>query len=236
VAVRTYADLDALIAAAAEDIATLVREVTATRPFRISLAGGSTPIPLYARLATMSLPWDRIELWFGDERMVPPDHPDSNYRMACRSLLERIGATSTAHRIQGELPADQAAAIYERELVAALGEPPRFDLVLLGLGTDGHTASLFPHTPALHEAERWVVPTPHPSGIDLRVTLTARAITAAHHVRFLVSGPSKAGVLREVLEGPRDPDRLPSQLIAEAATDVVWFVDDAAAAQLTRTS
>ena len=230
--IHRFAD-DELITGAAEAIAAIVRDAADVRGVaHVALAGGSTPQPVYERLATITLPWDRVELWFGDERMVPPDHPSSNYRMARTSLIDPVGARS--HRIRGELDATLAAEAYERELVDARGTPPQLDLVLLGLGGDGHTASLFPHSAALEPTARWVVPATTTTG-EPRVSLTAGAITAARHVRFLVSGTGKAGVLAEVLEGPRDPGRLPAQLIAFGDTDVEWFIDHAAAAQLRRT-
>lgn len=226
---------DQLIAGAADAIALLIHEAVAARGVaQIALAGGSTPIPLYHRLAMMALPWEHVELWFGDERAVPPDHPMSNYLMVRTALFDEM-ALARVHRIQGEIDPVAAAAAYERELVGKLGSPPQLDLVLLGLGPDGHTASLFPRTPALAETEHWVVANPTATG-EPRITLTAKTIGAARHVRFFVLGASKAGVLAEVLEGPRDPDRLPAQLIAAAETDVGWFIDEAAAAQLQRTS
>ena len=230
--VHRFAD-DELVAGAAEAIAAIVRNATDARGVaHVALSGGGTPQPVYERLATITLPWDRVELWFGDERMVPPDHPSSNFGMARSSLIDAVGAR--AHRIRGELDAHVAAEAYEQELVDARGTPPRLDLVLLGLGGDGHTASLFPHSPALEPTGRWVVPNTTTTG-EPRVTLTVAAIAAARHVRFLVAGTGKAGVLAEVLEGSRDPGRLPAQLIAAADTDVEWFVDHAAAAQLRRT-
>lgn len=233
-AVQRFATLEHLITGAADAIAEIIHEAVAARgTVHIALAGGSTPTPIYHRLATMPLPWERVELWFGDERNVPPDHPMSNFLMMRTALLDVMG-DARVHRIQGETNPVDAATAYERELVDALGTPPQLDLVLLGLGTDGHTASLFPGTPALRETDRWVIANPTSTG-EPRITLTPKTICAARHVRFLVVGPSKASVLAEVLEGARDPERLPSQLIATAETDVGWFVDEAAAAQLRRT-
>ena len=232
-AVQRFANAQ-LISGAADAIAVLIHEAVAARGVaQIALAGGSTPIPLYHRLAMMALPWDHVELWFGDERAVPPDHPMSNYLMVRTALFDEM-TDARVHRIQGEMDPVAAASAYERELVGKLGVPPQLDLVLLGLGPDGHTASLFPHAPALAETERWVVASPSSAG-DPRITLTAKTICAARHVRFFVLGESKAAVLAEILEGPRDPNRLPSQLIAAAETDVGWFVDEAAAAQLRST-
>jgi len=235
VRIARCADLDGVFAAAADEIAGLIRDIAATRGVaRVALAGGATPIPLYARLAPMDLPWDRVELWFGDERMVPPDHEKSNYRMARTALLDAIDSRTIVHRIRGELGAAEAADLYEHELVDALATPPRLDVVLLGLGTDGHTASLFPYSPALG-SERWVVATSHEPSGEERVTLTERTLAGARHVRFLVTGTGKAGILAEVLEGVQDPRRLPAQRIATADTDVSWFVDHAAAALLRTT-
>jgi 6-phosphogluconolactonase len=235
---NTYADLEELSHAAADDFSALAREAIAARGvFHVALSGGSTPKRLFQRLAANgkdALPWDRIELWWGDERTVPPDDLESNYRMAREALIEPLQLTHV-HRIEGERPDHDAAALaYEREVIAALGSPPVFDLALQGLGSDGHTASLFPHSPALNETSRVVVANPVDSpltnGKTTRITLTAHAINAARHIRFLVAGANKADALRAVLEGPRDPDRYPSQLIAGA--DVVWLVDRAAAGTL----
>ncbi|HET7501866.1 MAG TPA: 6-phosphogluconolactonase, partial [Kofleriaceae bacterium] len=191
-----------------------------------------------ARAGRDALPWHAVHLWWGDERTVPPDHADSNYRMAHEALIQPLGlALSSVHRISGELADHEAAATsYSRALVAALGSPPAFDLVLLGMGPDGHTASLFPESPALDETGRWVVAnlvtSPLVHGTTTRITLTARAINAARHVRFLVAGADKAATLAHVLEGPRDPRRYPAQLIDPRGGDLVWLVDDAAAAAL----
>jgi 6-phosphogluconolactonase len=235
--VRRFADLDALSRAAAEDFGALVRDAVRARGVcHVALSGGSTPKRLFQLLAAQgraALPWDQVELWWGDERTVPPTHPDSNYRMTQETLLEPLGLTQV-HRISGEHEPWAAAAAYERKLVAALGAPPVLDLALQGMGPDGHTASLFPGTPALDDTTHWVVANPVDSpvakGKTVRVTLTARAINAARHVRFLVAGADKAAPLAAVLEGARDPHRYPSQLVSGA--DVVWYVDAAAAAEL----
>ena len=240
--VRRFGDLDALSHAAADDLAKIVRAAVAARGrCTLALSGGSTPKRLFTLLAARgdaALPWGSVDLWWGDERTVPPDHPDSNYRMARELLIDPLGlAASHVHRMAGERPDHDAAALdYERALVAALGTPPVFDYMLQGMGPDGHTASLFPGSPALDETARWVVANPVTSplvhGTTTRLTLTAPAINAARHVRFLVAGADKAAALVQVLEGPRDPHRYPSQLIAPASGDLVWLVDDAAAASL----
>jgi 6-phosphogluconolactonase len=238
--IRSFADLEALSRAAADEVAVIARAAVAARgTCSIALSGGSTPRHLFQLLASAgrdALPWPHIELWWGDERTVPPEHADSNYGMARRALIEPLGlAAARVHRIAGELgDADAAARAYEHALVAALGAPPVLDLVLLGMGPDGHTASLFPGSPALDERDRWVVAnlvtSPLVHGTATRITLTAPAINAARHVRFLVTGADKAAALAQVLDGAPDPRRFPSQLIAPA--DLVWFVDAAAASAL----
>jgi 6-phosphogluconolactonase len=240
--VRKLPDLDAVSRAAADDLAALARVAVAARATcNIALSGGQTPRRLFQRLAERgraALPWDDIELWWSDERTVPPDHADSNYRIAREALIDPLGISpSHVHRMAGELPDhDAAARACEDELTSALGTPPVLDLVLLGLGPDGHTASLFPGSPALHATDRWVVANPVTSplvhGTTTRLTLTAPAVNAARHVWFLVAGADKAAALAQVLEGPRDPEHYPAQLIAPANGTLVWFVDEAAAAQL----
>jgi len=237
---RTFVDPEALAVAAADEVASLARASVAARGgCHLALSGGSTPKRLFQVLAAMgkgALPWDHIDLWWGDERTVAPDHADSNYRMAREALIIPLQLDPMrVHRMQGEL-ADPvaAAAAYEQALVTALGTPPVFDVVLLGMGPDGHTASLFPGSPALGETRRAVVANPVDSpltkGPTTRLTLTAPALNAARHIRFLVAGADKAGVLARVLEGPRGT--FPAQAIAPVAGDLVWFIDRAAAAQL----
>lgn len=232
--VRTFADGDALARGAADDLAAIARTAVDARGVcHVALAGGSTPKRMFAELAARgrdALPWSRIELWFGDERTVGPDHPDSNYGMARATLIEPLGLDAArVHRVRGEDDPELAARDYERALVDALGTPPVLDLVLLGLGPDGHTASLFPATPALDETARWVVANPVDSpvakGKTVRITLTVPAINAARHVRFVAGGADKAAILAAVLDGP--PGRYPAQRIGGA--DVTWLIDAAAA-------
>jgi 6-phosphogluconolactonase len=240
--IRRFEDLDALSRAAADDLAEIVRAAVLDRgACSVALSGGSTPARLFKLLAEAgrdALPWEHVDLWWGDERTVAPDHTDSNYRMARETLIDPLGlAASHVHRIAGELADPEAAArAYSRELVTALGSPPTFDLVLLGMGPDGHTASLFPGSPALAETTRWVVANPVDSpvthGATTRITLTAPAINAARHVRFLVGGADKAQTLVHVLEGDHEPERYPSQMIAPRDGDLVWFIDATAAAAL----
>jgi len=237
--VRRFADLDALSRAAADELIELGKAAIAARGrFHVALSGGSTPKRLFQLLAARpdALPWDQVELWWGDERCVPPDHADSNYGMAREHLIRPLGLPDTrVHRMHGELDPGASARAYEDELAAALGDPPVLDYAMQGMGPDGHTASLFPDSPGLDEARRSVIANPVrsplvPGGQTTRITLTAPALSAARHVRFLVAGADKAAALAAVLEGPREPRRYPSQLIA--AADQAWLVDEAAAAQL----
>ena len=238
--VQRFAGPAALARAAAEELTVIAAVAIAARgACHIALSGGSTPKLMFQVLATMgpaALPWDRIHLWWGDERTVAPDHADSNYGMTRAALLEPLRDAidpARVHRISGEDDPEHAARAYERALIDALGAPPVFDLVLLGLGPDGHTASLFPGSPALAIDDRWVVANPIDSplahGKAVRITLTFPAINAARHVRFLVAGDDKAAALAEVLQGPRD--RYPSQRIAPRG-DLAWLVDLAAAGAL----
>jgi 6-phosphogluconolactonase len=240
--VQRFANLDTLSRAAAEDLAAIVRDAVRTRgACSIALSGGSTPKRLFQLLAADgrdAFLWNHVDLWWGDERAVPPDHPDSNYNMTRQALLEPLGIDpARVHRMHGEASdLSVAARDYEDELVRALGSPPVFDYVMLGMGPDGHTASLFPGSPALAETRRFVVANPVDSpltkGPATRITLTVPALNAGRHVRFLVAGADKAAPLQQVLEGPKDA-KYPAQLIAPRSGDLVWFVDHAAAAHLT---
>jgi 6-phosphogluconolactonase len=198
--------------------------------FSVALAGGSTPKALYELLAAgyrSTIDWEKVHAFFGDERTVPPDHQDSNYRMAYEALLSRIPVGSV-HRMRGELDPSEAATLYEGELKCFFGGPPRFDLVLLGIGEDGHTASLFPGTPALEVTDRWVVENPVEKLGTVRITLTVPAVNMAKRVIFLVAGEGKAGVLEEILEGDGDPHEYPAKLI-RLGDGPEWMVDRAAA-------
>ena len=234
------ADAEAISRAAAERIVDLANEcVTARGRFSVALAGGSTPRRVYELLAGDDLSplidWTKVHVFFGDERCVPPDHADSNYRMASESLLARVTLPAeNVHRMTGEGDAVANARLYEEELRTFFDDAdwPCFDLVLLGIGDDGHTASLFPGTAALEERQAWVAANWVEKFNSFRITLTAPAINHAAHVLFLVTGAAKAATLAEVVAGPRDPHRLPSQLIQPAVGPVEWFVDDAAAARM----
>lgn len=211
--------------------------------FRLALAGGSTPRALYALLAgpalARTLDWRRVSVFFGDERCVPPDHPDSNFRMANETLIAPLDLPrERVFRMRGEEEPERAARDYEdsirKEFGAAPPTWPRFDLILLGLGEDGHTASLFPGTPALGERQRLVVPNRAPQGVAQRLTFTAPLINQAQTVVFLVSGANKAPAVKAVLEDrAADSMRFPAKLIQPERGRLIWFLDHAAARELT---
>lgn len=238
--VRVYETAEELAAAAARRFVGLAREAVGARGrFAVALAGGSTPRSVYELLASDGwrgqVDWPRVHLFFGDERMVPPDDAASNFRTARESLFRHVPVPAENVRpIEGRGDAAASAGRYEGELRALFGDAdwPRFDLVLLGMGEDGHTASLFPSTAALDAGRAWVAANRVEKLGAWRVTLTAPAINAARHVIFLVSGAAKAPRLREVLRGPRDPARLPAQLIRPSDGTLEWLVDRAAAADL----
>lgn len=216
-----------------------IEAVSARGTFSVALSGGSTPRRIYELLASddyrTQVSWPSVHIFFGDERTVAPDHADSNYRMANDELLARVPVLSkNVHRMNGVGDAAANASEYESELRAFFGDLawPRLDLVMLGMGDDGHTASLFPGSAALEEQTSWVVANWVEKFQTWRITLTAPAINAARHVLFLVTGAGKAERLREVLKGARDPARLPSQLIRPREGTLEWFVDRAAAAKL----
>jgi len=225
-------------AAAGRFVAAAADAIAARGQFIVALSGGSTPRDTYLRLGTEALVsrvmWSRVQVLWGDERCVPPDHIESNYRMARETLLDRVPVpAANVHRVPGEDDPATAAGVYETTLRALLRTPARIDLVLLGLGEDGHTASLFPGSAAVHEQTRWVLTARAAAASMWRITLTPVVINAAAEVLFLVSGEAKAGILRRVLEGPRLPLELPAQAIAPSNGRVRWCVDAAAAADLT---
>ncbi len=215
--------------------------------FVVALSGGNTPSAMNAVLVEhyrVSLDWSRIFFFWGDERSVPPDHSDSNYRMACETLIDHVPVPpSNVFRVRAELPPAEAAKLYQQELrnffrkdaghSSDKDDFPVFDLIFLGMGNDGHTASLFPGSPALSEKTRWVIENPVRVLNTERITFTAPLINHANEVIFLVSGTAKAPALKQVLEGPFDPTSCPSQLIQPQGR-VVWLVDEAAAALLSK--
>ncbi len=253
--IQVYLTNEELARGAAERIAAAAGQAIARRGrFSLALAGGSTPRLAYQRLAEMgeTLDWLHIHLFWGDERCVPPDHPESNYHMAKLALIDTVPIPlANLHRIPGELPAWQAAQRYNERLEDCFGpaspgdsaEPGRpvpaagaatFDLALLGLGEDGHTASLFPGSTALQVAGRWATAvehrTPPPPLVD-RVSLTLPALNACRQVLFIVAGEQKAAILKQVLSPPADAPPLPAQQI-HPQDGVLWLADAAAASLL----
>lgn len=243
--------------AASQVLARYAAAVARRGVFHFALSGGSTPKALFQLLASADwaprFDWLRVHLWWSDERAVPSDSAESNYHMAYESLISKVPVPSAnVHRVQTELGADEAAAQYTGEIVtwlrdagdgAALRDADArlyfilhpFDLILLGMGEDGHTASLFPGTPALHEQDRIVVAQFVPQVKMQRITFTFPLINAARAAMFLVSGAGKAPMLRRVLMEFYQPESLPAQGVAPASGDLLWMVDAAAAAKLHET-
>ena len=242
--VRILADATAIAQTAAAEFLEAAREAVHEKDcFRVALAGGSTPKALYEllgnnRLLQAMVPWSKMQLFFGDERHVPPDAAESNFRIVKETLLAKAPLKSRqVHRINSELArADEAAEQYEQELRAVFGleagELPCFDLVLLGMGADGHTASLFPGTKALREDRRLAVANWVGKLYDDRITLTPPVLNNAARVIFMAHGAEKALALKAVLEGPHEPQQLPAQMIRSKAGKVLWLVDVAAASML----
>lgn len=233
--VHTFDDPRALARAVAARVLDLSAEALAAREvFHLALAGGGTPRQAYAEIADR-LDWSRVHLWFGDERHVPPDHAESNYRMVLETLLGRVPDPGpTVHRMPAERAALRlAAAEYAAELARTLpaGEDgvPRLDLVILGMGADGHTASLFPGTCILRD-HRWAAAVYVPRLKAWRMSLTLPVINAARHVLFLVSGADKAQAVRQALEDPPTPTPLPAARIRPAGT-LEWYLDAEAASE-----
>lgn len=240
---------EALAEAAAQRFATAASEAVQSHgEFVVALSGGATPRGLYSRLAAppyaSTVPWSLVQVLWSDERCVAPNQAASNYRMAREALLDHVSINAEhVHRIRGEDAPALAAQAYERTLRTVLRTPrgppretpgARIDLVLLGLGDDGHTASLFPGAHDVPDGEAWVVARYHAPSSLWRVTLTPVLINAAAEVLFLVSGEGKAAIVRRVLEGPRRPQELPAHLIAPAAGGgrMLWLLDAAAARDL----
>jgi 6-phosphogluconolactonase len=235
---------EAVSRAAAEMMVSLALEkLKSKESFAVALSGGSTPKNMFAILANEAalrnrMPWDRVHFFWGDERHVAPDHTDSNFRMTNEAMLSRVPVPpENIHRIRAENPdAGKAAEDYEQELRGFFKleaeQLPAFDCVFLGMGPDGHTASLFPATKALHERKQLVVPNWVDKFQSFRITLTAPVLNNADTVIFLVSGEEKAEPLRVVLEGQKQTDRFPSQLIEPTHGKLLWIVDRAAAGLL----
>jgi 6-phosphogluconolactonase len=248
--IRIVADAAELTRVAAEEVLARVGDAVRLRGLAtVCLAGGGTPRALYALLASAGdpsfrarMPWDRVHFFWGDERHVAPDHRNSNYGMARTAMLTRVPVDrARVHRIQAEHPdADVAARNYQAQLLDFFGARgllrggvPRFDVVLLGMGADGHTASLFPGTDAVRETTRVAVAVWVPAVSAHRITLTSRDFNRAAFVMFHVSGPEKAETLRAVIEGPEQPDVYPCQTIRPVDGELLWLVDQHAARLLT---
>ncbi len=245
--IEVFPDREKLIQAAAEEVVQLISgRIKEKGRVAIALSGGSTPLPLYTLLATESysqrIDWPKVHLFWGDERCVPPDSPQSNYRMVRETLLDAVTfSTDNIHRIRGEEDPEKAAAAYEEELRAFFGANERdgsprfgFDLILLGMGDNGHTASLFPGYSAVTEKKRWVMAEYIEVVAMWRITLTPVVINAAKNVLFIVSGAEKAERLRSVLEGPFQPELLPAQIVRPVQGRLLWLLDRAAASRLER--
>jgi len=242
--IRILADGAAIAKRAAQEFVQAAAEAVRIKgSFNVALAGGSTPKAVYSLLVNDSalrsqVPWDKMHLFFGDERHVAPDHPDSNYRMASDVMISKSPLKpEQVMRIKGEYPdAEQAALEYEKALCEYFklkaGEYPRFDLVLAGMGNEGHTLSLFPGTKALHADRRIAVRNWIGKLYTERITLTAPAASNAAHIIFMVTGADKAPALKAVLEGPFEPEQLPAQLLQPQNGKLLWLVDTAAGSML----
>lgn len=210
---------------------------------RIAISGGSTPKAMFELLADPTqpflnqIPWDKLDLFWVDERCVPPGHEESNYRMTSEALLSKVPLLpQQIHRMEGELDPEVAAARYESIIRNAFrlegAETPTFDLIFLGMGDDGHTASLFPHTEALDNLASIVIANHVPQKNTWRITLTWPVINQGREVAFLIEGEAKAGIIHRVFLGPFDPETLPSQLIRPASGHLTLLLDSAAADKL----
>lgn len=241
-----YPNPQALARAAAESfVQSFEQSIQDHGFFSVALSGGSTPQALYQILAgepyqTM-VDWARVHFFWGDERCVPPNHPDSNFLKANQALLIPVGVPSeNVHRIPAELTPEVAASTYEETLLKFFSGlqneseryDPRFDLVLLGMGDDGHTASLFPGTPAIHEIKRWTAAQYIDKLAAWRITLTPALLNRAKKVIFLVAGASKSDALQHVIYGAYQPDRYPAQIIRPDRGELLWLIDETAASLL----
>ncbi len=245
--VKVFADVKSLVQSAAERIVEISHEAVSKRGrFTFALSGGSTPRPLYSLLASdpfaAQIDWSLTHIFWGDERCVPPDDPQSNFKMARETLLDKVPLpAANIHRMHGEDDPEESAAAYEEELRTFFGVNPKdgspregFDFLLLGMGENGHTASIFPGTAAVSETIRWVMALYVQALSMWRITLTPVVINTSPNVTFIVSEAKKAERVREVLEGPFQPDRLPTQIVRPVHGRLSWLLDEAAAARLTR--
>ncbi len=236
-----YPDIDTLSQDAAQYIVGIANESIADRGrFTIALSGGNTPRKTYGLLGSepysSQIDWKLVHIFWSDERCVPPDSPDSNYRMAHEELLSKISIPNLqVHRMPADMPdRDAAAQEYTDEMRRIFGtdDIPDFDLIQLGMGPEGHTASLFPHQASLHETRRLVMPVSVPKPPPDRLTFTPPLLNAARNVLFLVTGEDKADALKAVLEGKYQPDEYPAQIVSPPNGEVEWIVDRDAAKKL----
>ena len=239
--IQIFQRLEDLNAAAAAFIVKLAKEAVATRgKFVISLSGGQSPNEIYAMLASLpfseQMPWHRTHIFWGDERFVPFDDERNNAFNAKSIMLSKISIpASNIYPIPVNLNPVEAARKYEQELITFFGEAPSFDLIMLGLGENGHTASLFPNSPVLNEKlpgirEVWIA-----EENMMRITMTAPLINLARNILFIVTGENKAAILKTVLTSPFCPEKYPAQLIKPIDGELVWFVDKGAAGNLDNT-
>src|SRR6266849_3944556 len=236
--IAIYPDTDTLSHQAAQFIVRLANEAIVTRGrFTIALSGGSTPKVLYGLLGDepyrSQIDWVQVDIFWSDERCVPPDSEESNYHLAQQVLLNKIPIpASQVHRMPADQPdRDAASQAYTEEMQRTFGTNgiPNFDLIQLGMGPEGHTASLFPHQASLHEQQRLVIPVSVPKPPPDRLTFTPPVLNAARNVLFLVTGADKADALHAVLEGPYQPDEYPAQIVRPPHGEVVWMLDTAVA-------
>ena len=242
--IEVLPDAEAVARRGADLFALAAQEAAAARPaFSAALSGGHAPRPLYALLArqqfAQKIPWRRVHLYWADERCVAPDSQDSNYRLAHEAFIRHVPIPDdNVHRMRGEDDPEEAATAYERLLLqpparaaSSQADLPVLDFVLLGLGADGHTASLFAHSPALAVEDRLVVAN-EGVGTGPRLTLTYPVVNAARRVVFVVTGTAKAAMVAEVLEGLRVPEAIPAQGVAPVHGTLTWLLDEAAAGEL----
>jgi len=239
--IKIYPDKEALFSASSDLLISAMRQAVMThRVCTVALSGGNTPRGVYRHLAIASvhyrIPWQKIHLFWGDERVVPPDHEESNYRMVKETLLDHISIPpGNVHRIKAELGADVAAEEYADELKRFFKTSlPEFDIILLGLGTDGHTASLFPETPILEEKEKPVNKVFASAYNSWRISLTLPVINRARQIIFLASGENKSEIIREIFTLDKPSRKFPASLVSPQKGDILWMLDEAAASRLER--
>jgi 6-phosphogluconolactonase len=239
--IAIYPDIETLSHDAAKYVVRVAQEsIAAHGRFTLALSGGNTPKKLYALLASepyrSQINWALVEVFWSDERNVPPDSSDCNYKLADDVLLNLVPIPATQiHRIRGEQEDRDAASLaYEQEMrkVFNTNGVPHFDLIQLGMGPEGHTASLFPHQPSLHETQRLIMPVSVPKPPPPRLTFTPPLLNAAIHILFLVTGADKAEAVQEVIEGVHNPEEYPAQIVNPEQGEVTWMFDTAAATKL----